>query len=320
MVQMGAQEGNQGAQEVVLGLQAPIQEGVGLGQNVAQEGHMFVNLNINMVLTQDQQVNFSHLPKNITGSMSSLLPDCLSTPKDFNMEKQRPGQNPNVYRLWAQHFSPVGCPEQVTQIPSDWAAFFINMLMSPEHFDWAKQFLASKTWEFLLSCSNQTALMAFAIPQKCPSSTPFICSLSQEEVGTSTPELCKAAKPDLKEARSPKKARARLSIKAAPECESSVRRSDRIKAKSKGFRRSSCQDNTCLACTACPPTISADVIQSLGTKVCALDRTKIGPGKLSFNSGSQKPIGRTTTTRFSEAYSKGKEVLSEASSNSSNGV
>nr|TKW40322.1 hypothetical protein SEVIR_1G238100v2 [Setaria viridis] len=207
---MGAQEGNQGAQEVVLGLQAPIQEGVGLGQNVAQEGHLFINLNINMVLTQDQQ--------------------------------------------------------------------------------------------------------------KCPSSTPFICSLSQEEVGTSTPGLCKTAKPDLKEARSPKKARVRLGIKAAPECESSVRRSDRIKAKSKGFRRSSCQDNTCLSCTACPPTISADAIQSLGTKVCALDRTKIGPGKLSFNSGSQKPIGRTTTTRFSEAHSKGKEALSEASSNSSNGV
>nr|TKW09091.1 hypothetical protein SEVIR_6G069600v2 [Setaria viridis] len=303
MVQMGAQEGNQGAQEVVLGLQAPIQEGVGLGQNVAQEGHLFVNLNINMVLTQDQQVNLSHLPRNITGSMSSFLPDCLSTPKDFNIDKQRPGQNPNVYRLWAQHFSPVGCPEQVTQIPSDWAAFFINMLMSPEHFDWAKQFLASKTWEFLLSCSNQTALMAFAIPQRCPSSTPLICSLSQEE-----------------EARSPKKARVRLGIRAAPECESSVRRSDRIKAKSKGFRRSPCQDNTCLACSACPPTISADVIQSLGTKVCALDRTKIGPGKLSFNSGSQKPIGRTTTTRLSEADSKGKEALSEASSNSSNGV
>nr|TKW00445.1 hypothetical protein SEVIR_8G109100v2 [Setaria viridis] len=299
---------------------APIQEDVVLGQNVAQEGHMFVNLNINMVLTQDQQVHLNHLPKNITDRMSSLLPDCLSTPKDFNMEKQRPGQNPNIFRLWAQHFSRVGCPEQVTQIPSDWAAFFINMLMSPEHFDWAKQFLASKTWEFLLSCSNSTAMMAFAIPLKYPSSSPFICSLSQEEVGTSTPGFSKAAEAELKVARSHKRARIRLGTKAAPECESSVRRSDRIKAKNKGFRRSSCQDNTCLACNACPPTISAEVIQSLGSKVCALDRTKIYPGNLSLNSGSQKPIGRTMARRSSEALSKGKEVLSEVPSNSSTGA
>nr|TKV93953.1 hypothetical protein SEVIR_9G263700v2 [Setaria viridis] len=273
LVQMGAQEGNQDVQEVVLGLPAPIQEEVNFGQNVAQEGHMFFNLNINM--------------------------------------------NPNIFRLWAQHFSPVGCPEQVTQIPSDWAAFFINMLMSLEHFDWAKQFLASKIWEFLLSCSNSTAMMAFAIPLKCPSSSPLICSLPQEEVGTSTPGFSKTTEAKMEGARTHKRARVRLGTKATPECESSVRRSDRIKAKNKSFRRSPCQDNTCLACNACLPTINAEVIQSLGTKVCALDSSKVCPGKLLSNPGSQMPIEKMMDRRRTEASRKGKEALSEVSSNSS---
>lgn len=75
---------------------------------------------------------------------------------------------PDVYRLWAKHFSPAGDPDAVTDIPADWASFFIMMLLSPTHFDWAKGFLNSEAWRFMISCTSTVSTMSFVIPESCP--------------------------------------------------------------------------------------------------------------------------------------------------------
>jgi hypothetical protein len=60
---------------------------------------------------------------------------------------------PDVYGLWAKFFSPVGCPSHVVQIPADWASFTV-MLLFPNHFDWAKEYLSSQAWKCMLQCAR----------------------------------------------------------------------------------------------------------------------------------------------------------------------
>nr|TKW28789.1 hypothetical protein SEVIR_3G350900v2 [Setaria viridis] len=177
----------------------------------------------------------------------------------------------------AHNFSPVGCPDQVIHIPTNWAAFFIAMLLSPEHFDWAKKFLASKAWEFMLSCTSKSAMMAFAIPSSCPSSSLVLCISQSEEVCTSPCKGDSSVDPKIDEQSTPRKP--------------GVRRSDRIKARSGGFRRASCHDKNCLACNATPPTIPTANIQSLGDKVCGINPLKTSLELLSAKAGPQKNIG-----------------------------
>jgi hypothetical protein len=88
---------------------------------------------------------------------------------------------PDVYMLWAKHFSPVGCPPHVIQIPKDWAAFFTVMLLSPAHFDWAKTFLTSQAWNLLLQCSNSSSFMSFALPPSCPKNAEVRGSALEDE-------------------------------------------------------------------------------------------------------------------------------------------
>jgi hypothetical protein len=137
-------------------------------------GVVNVNLNINMALTNFDNlmpVNLSWAPlrEKVVGH-DGLLP-------------------PNVYRLWAKFFSPVGCPEQVVDIPSDWAPFFTVMLLSPTHFDWAKSFLVSKASDLLLSSVNTNALMAFSNPTKCPKNAEVLCQGLLEAADSSPQEV-----------------------------------------------------------------------------------------------------------------------------------
>lgn len=48
-------------------------------------------------------------------------------------------------------------------------------MLSPNSFDWAKSFLASKTWEALISCSKDVIMMPFAIPITCPKDAEVHC-------------------------------------------------------------------------------------------------------------------------------------------------
>lgn len=50
-------------------------------------------------------------------------------------------------RVWASFFSPSNPNSTQVSIPTEWANFFIVMLMSLDNFYWAKEFLSSKAAE-----------------------------------------------------------------------------------------------------------------------------------------------------------------------------
>lgn len=188
--------------------------------------------------------------------------------------------------------------------------------MSPQHFDWAKKFLASKAWELLLTCTDKSAMMAFAIPSSCPSSSLLLCISQPEEVGTTPSKDDIPGEPEPVEQRCSKKARVRMGGREIPECESSVRRSDRIKAKSGGFHKTSCHDKSCLACNVLPPTITSANIQNLEDKVCAIDPTKTSYELLSTKAAPQKTIGDRKGKDPIGTPRKGKTFKTQGSSSS----
>jgi hypothetical protein len=79
-------------------------------------------------------------------------------------------------RLWAKFFSP-GMPNStLVSVPSEWVNFFTIMLMSPDKFAWAKDFLSSRAVNCL---EGKNGLIDYSIPAKCPSDKPLpCCSLS----------------------------------------------------------------------------------------------------------------------------------------------
>jgi hypothetical protein len=64
-----------------------------------------------------------------------------------------------------------------------------------------------------------------------------------------------------------------------------VRRSDRLKGKSLGYKGDSCQGRNCLCCSTNPPTLSRRVIRKLGNEFC-----KIAPVVLSDETLLKKPV------------------------------
>ncbi|CAM0905345.1 unnamed protein product [Alopecurus aequalis] len=71
--------------------------------------------------------------------------------------------------LWKKHFSPQSDQDITTQVPIEWMNFFTAALLSQEKFIWAKSFLASQLWKFIIEGSDPSNLRPFVIPDICPS-------------------------------------------------------------------------------------------------------------------------------------------------------
>jgi hypothetical protein len=82
-------------------------------------------------------------------------------------------RNAEATRIWAQFFARGNERTSHTLIPSQWANFFTIMLLTPELFDWAKDFLSSN---ISASLGNGNGVIDFFIPQSCPSQIKCITS------------------------------------------------------------------------------------------------------------------------------------------------
>jgi hypothetical protein len=191
---------------------------------------------------------------------------------------------PDVYRLWAKHFSPVGCPPHVIPIPKDWAAFFTVMLFSPAHFDWAKTFLTSQAWNLLLQCSNSSSFMSFALPSSCPKNAEVRCSALEDE-----PEVTSSLHGSNGEI-PPAVPLAKVKP-PPPTVETEARRSPRIRSKNGGFRHNSCPSKNCLACAATPPSLTPNVISKLGKDLCKISEDNLSLAHLSSKGKGKSVIG-----------------------------
>jgi hypothetical protein len=75
-----------------------------------------------------------------------------------------------------------------------------------------------------------------------------------------------------------------------------VRRSDRIKAISRGFKGKYCEKANCLCCSIEPPSLSKNIIRSLETDFC-----KIKPGALSEEALQLKPAKKKAVGKIRRA-------------------
>jgi hypothetical protein len=206
---------------------------------------------------------------------------------------------PDVYRLWAKHFSPVGCPELVVNIPVEWAAFFTVMLLSPNSFGWAKSFLASKAWQIMINSVGRNEIMSFALPPKCPKNAEVHCVsplLSQDNVR------------DLESIGQNEEVgqlEATNASVVSPVVETEARRSPRIRNHNGGFKHNSCPSKNCLACLAVPPSLSRSMMKSVGESHCKVKAGKLQVQELSVKKKGKQAIGGHKAKKGAE---KGKSL------------
>lgn len=230
--------------------------------------------------------------------------------------------SPDLYRLWAKHFSPVGDMQQVVDIPRDWASFFIVMLLSPTSFEWAKAFLASKTWGALISCSKDAVMMSFALPKSCPKGAEVHCfaqSPSDESsddhdsinINHVADQLCA----------SPPRNQVDTNVTnnlGSPLVETEVRRSLRIRTLKGGFMKPICAQNGCLACSASPPALPVETIKAIGESACMIAPGTLTVEVLKKKSKERRPIGDKKNSKKPTIRVKGegKEKIEEVQDDS----
>lgn len=61
---------------------------------------------------------------------------------------------------------------------------------------------------------------------------------------------------------------------------------------SNGFKKSSCCDKKCLACTPNPPILSTQVIRKLGLELCQLEEEELSDEVLLTKRKSAIPVGK----------------------------
>lgn len=204
-------------------------------------------------------------------------------------------------RLWAQFFYQNIPGTLSISIPELWANFFTVMLLSPIHFNWAREFLASKAFQHF---QNSFGSITYNIPDKCPANGMNLClteiledqSLLAKEKGKMVMPLPKSdVTPPAKS--TPRK---RGHQKNTPISDSEVRRSERLTHKSNGFKSTSCSDKRCISCSPAPPLLSNKLIQKLGTDFCKMDPAELSDEALARKKKKTSAIGKKVTPQEQE--------------------
>jgi hypothetical protein len=220
----------------------------------------------------------------------ALLPDSIDFDPglEANLENRAlvngmPHCNADTIRLWAKHFTPLGASDGLL-VPKSWCDFITIMLLSPDRFDWTKSFLGSKAWNMIQMDMGTEAMIAFSLPQHCPIKHKFSCSnapaieipgqdfqertFHEEMADIRGTEIATPDKQMITSKNSISTSLAYLKRKQAkaPLVVTDVRRSDRLKGKTHGFKAETCISKNCLCCSAVPPTLSSKIIRSLGSE------------------------------------------------------
>nr|TKV99389.1 hypothetical protein SEVIR_8G040100v2 [Setaria viridis] len=183
------------------------------------------------------------------------------------------------------------------QIPTDWVAFFVMMLMSLAHFEWAKNFLNSQVWRFMLSCSTTFSTLSFAIPASYPVGEELKCiSYNNSNMVANSSSSQQGSK------------------NITPQVEIEVRRSPRIRNRNEGFKHSSYDNRNCLACVATPPTLPTKTMKNIGSDFCRISSDVLTDDNLNNKGRSKQEIGSQKFTRkiISSKKEKAKKKIEDA--------
>lgn len=195
----------------------------------------------------------------------------------------------NPSRPWAKFFAPKQT-KSIPQflIPKDWANFFTSLLMSPLHFNCARELMQSKA---LLSCISDEQTVGFSLPKKCLVVSFPTCLVDPvlEDTAVDSSET-----PPLDEHEVPINAK---EAKKLVLVETEVRRSPRIKSIKKGFKDPVCQDRKCLGCNTHPPTLSAKTIRKLASTLCDLEAPLVSDEALNSKKMKNKAPSKETAEK-----------------------
>jgi hypothetical protein len=174
-------------------------------------------------------------------------------------------------KLWDKYFAPhiqknsVDNLNQVLEIPVSWFNFITLMLLTPEKFDWTKNFLNSALWKILLDNGNESKedTISFIIPDKCSMTQAPTCKLAELD---NADDLVDEGIPQTTPSAPKRKRRGK-----GPLVESEVRRSPRIIELNAGYKQhSSCSDRNCLSCSASPPVTKNKIVKNLASCFCKI--------------------------------------------------
>jgi hypothetical protein len=155
------------------------------------------------------------------------------------------------------------------QVPWSWSDFFTIALMDPVIFSWAKRFIESSGCRMLLEEGASETCFTFCIPKKRPSENPLECLNALELSEAHTPQkqgLVSEEHSDL---------HLKRKFSNAPLVYTEVRRSNRLKSMSQGFKSFTYPPKNCLCCDVEPPTLSSHTIRSLGKDFCKIPADKL---------------------------------------------
>jgi hypothetical protein len=182
--------------------------------------------------------------------------------------------------------------------------FFTFTLLQPDSFDWAKDFLQSKAWDFFKASSSSNS-SSFHLPKSCPSVNIPICINSestsvvieelpfQDDVDTSFTVDVSSSSTQSKQ--TPKTKKGKHPILS----ETDVRRSLRIKKLHKGFKASGCKDKNCLGCSSSLPAISNSIISDIGAAFCDINPEDLSDAKLNAKPSNSKAVGKKAAKKKS---------------------
>jgi len=152
--------------------------------------------------------------------------------------------------MWKKFFAPQPRVAPQFTVPVEWAGFFTALLMSPGHFEKAKEFMQSTS---LLPLIGEGHNISFSLPSTCPSKVPLTCKLSPVSKAEDIEVDPKDAPPvdsdgsitsttKNSSTTNTKKTRKRATILV----ETQVRRSPRVQKNKNGFKDHVCRDKSCL--------------------------------------------------------------------------
>ncbi|XP_045090689.1 uncharacterized protein [Aegilops tauschii subsp. strangulata] len=89
-------------------------------------------------------------------------------------------------QIWSKHFAPTATSKDIIQVPVDWVNFLSVTFLSPEKYEWAKQFITSKVWDIISQSKKEELCLPFALPNSCPDSSTLsgILVTSQDQENT----------------------------------------------------------------------------------------------------------------------------------------
>lgn len=187
-------------------------------------------------------------------------------------------------------------PGKEIRVSSQWAHFFASMLLSPETYNWAKNFIDSEAWAFF-NKSLKTSLIK--VPDCSPVNTP--CYLEAESVSSHSKNNQLSIYADSPPA---KKAKGNVKKNKTASVETEVRRSPRLKESNKGFKPGSCADKRCLACLPNPPDLSRHLIKKLGSELCKIDEYLLTEEALNQKKKPVRKVINNEETSLSEIVVK----------------